>query len=58
VIYKNYLKYDNKWENITVENVPKKEKRNLRRNFELIIQYRIKKSTPTNEKYFSRKVWG
>jgi hypothetical protein len=50
VIYKNYLKYDNKWENITVENVRKEEKRNLRRNFE-IIQYRIKKSTPTNEKY-------
>jgi hypothetical protein len=44
VIYKNYLKYDNKWENITVENVRKEEKRNLRRNFELIIQYRIKKS--------------
>jgi hypothetical protein len=28
VIYKNYLKYDNKWENITVENVRKEKKRN------------------------------
>jgi hypothetical protein len=27
VIYKNYLKYDNKWENITVENVPKRREK-------------------------------
>jgi hypothetical protein len=51
VIYKNYLKYDNKWENITVENV-RKEKETLK---ELWVDYPIQKSTPTNEKYFSRK---
>jgi hypothetical protein len=57
VIYKNYLKYDNKWENITVENVPKRRKRNLRRNFGVDYPIQNKKSTPT-KKYFSRKVWG
>jgi hypothetical protein len=30
-------------ENITVENVPKREKRNSEGTLELIIQYRIKK---------------
>jgi hypothetical protein len=38
VIYKNYLKYDNKWENITVENVPKRRKETLK---ELWVDYPI-----------------